>query len=359
MIKRIFFYISKILYFLLLPVFLSIFLFSLTLNNFNKKYKNHIDKNVSILQGKTMGTYWQVKFRSLRLINKEKIKYLIQKLLDKDENMLSPWKKKSLVSKFNKCKKKTPQLISNDFFKILKMAFCINKKTQGKLDITTGSLIDIWGFGIRKKPSRFPSLYKIKKNMNLIGNQHLKLFQNSNGKFLEKDIDSIKINLSSLGEGFAVDHLSNLLQKQGIENYTISVGGAVLVKIKNLREPPKIIAIQKPTDQENAIQLILYLKNHAISTAGSYRNYYRLNGKKISHIIDPFTGFPIKHNLVSVSVIAKTALEADGWDTGLLTLGFEKAKKIILKEKLAACLIIKEKKSFLTWISPHFKKFLI
>nr|OQX99859.1 MAG: hypothetical protein B6I27_00120 [Erwiniaceae bacterium 4572_131] len=144
-----------------------------------------------------------------------------------------------------------------------------------------------------------------------------------------------------------------------MKNYTISVGGAVLVKVEKNTRKNKIIAIQKPVDRRKSIHLLVYLKNNAISTAGSYRNYYSLEGKYISHLIDPHSGKPIHHNLVSVSVISSTALESDAWDTGLLILGFRKAQKLALKEKLAVCLITQKKNVFSTWISPKFKRFLV
>lgn len=331
------------------------FLLVLSINCYNKSFKK--EKNITILTGKTMGTYWQVKIPNLE--KKTNIKNLIQKCLDRDENMLSSWKKNSIVSQFNRCKKNQPQIINKEFFRIISTALKINKKTHGKLDITIGSLIDIWGFGVQEKPNHYPNKKKIKNNIAISGSKHLKLIHNSVGLYLEKDINGIKINLSTLGEGFAADHLSYILNKKGIKNYTISVGGTVVVKTEKHQDYPKIIAIQKPNDRQNSTHLLIHLKNNSISTAGSYRNYYYLDGKRITHLIDPDTGKPITHNLVSVSVIASTALEADSWDTGLLILGFKEAKKLALKEKLSVCLIVKEKNYLFTWISPGFSKFLI
>ncbi|QCI20373.1 FAD:protein FMN transferase ApbE [Buchnera aphidicola (Brachycaudus cardui)] len=338
-------------------IILNIFICSiLILNNFHHQY---LDKkeNVTIFTGKTMGTYWQVKIPNLK--NKIYIKTLIEKCLYEDEKMLSSWEKNSLVSKFNKLKKNQLQIINKNFYHIISSAMKINKKTNGKLDITISRLINIWGFGIKKKPTSFPSSKTIKKNLSLSGTQHLKLIKNFFGFYLTKDIDDIEINLSTFGEGFAVDHLSYTLKKNGINNYTISVGGTVLVKLKKYEEKPKIIAIQKPIDQKKSIHLLIYLKNNAISTAGTYRNYYYLKKHRISHLINANTGRPITHNLVSVSVISLTALEADSWDTGLLILGFKKAKKLALKEELAVCLITKEKNVFSTWTSPKFQNFLV
>jgi len=122
---------------------------------------------------------------------------------------------------------------------------------------------------------------------------------------------------------------------------------------------PWRVAIQKPTDTENAVQALVDINGHGISTSGSYLNYYELDGKRISHIIDPNTGHPIDHKLVSVTVIATTAMEADGWDTGLMVLGEEKARQVAEKEGLAVYFISKDGKGFRTWMSPQFKSFLL
>lgn len=336
----------------IINIFLLFFIcFYTTYQSKSEKIKKQIE-----LKGKTMGTYWRVKIPNIQIKNIKNLKKLIQKNLDSDEEILSPWKKKSLVHKFNQLKKNTLLKIDKKFLKIILTALNIHEKTTGKLDITIGSLINIWGFGTEKKPHNYPSMSIIKKNISLSGIEHLKIINNLHGIYLKKNID-IKINLSTLGEGFAVDHLSCVLKKKGIKNYIISIGGTVLVEMNN-KKKSKIIAIQKPTDKKQLIQLLIHLKNKSISTAGTYLNYYTIHGKNISHIIDPESGIPVKNNLVSVSVISSHALEADSWDTGLLLLGFKKAKKLSINENLAVCLITKKKDIFVTWISPKFKKFL-
>ncbi len=137
-------------------------------------------------------------------------------------------------------------------------------------------------------------------------------------------------------------------------------GRSVLVsRGMNGEGKPWRVAIQKPTDRENAVQAIVDINGHGISTSGSYRNYYELDGKRISHVIDPQTGQPITHKLVSVTVIAPTALEADGWDTGLMVLGPEKAQQVVREEGLAVYMIVKEGEGFKTWMSPQFRTFLV
>ncbi|HHU8149033.1 TPA: FAD:protein FMN transferase, partial [Escherichia coli] len=174
-----------------------------------------------------------------------------------------------------------------------------------------------------------------------------------------KDLPDLYVDLSTVGEGYAADHLARLMEQEGISRYLVSVGGALNSRGMNGAGQPWRVAIQKPTDKENAVQAVVDINGHGISTSGSYRNYYELDGKRLSHVIDPQTGRPIEHNLVSVTVIAPTALEADAWDTGLMVLGPEKAKEVVRREGLAVYMITKEGDNFKTWMSPQFKSFLI
>jgi len=235
----------------------------------------------------------------------------------------------------------------------------IGRQTGGAMDITVGPLVNLWGFGPTKQPGHTPDAAQIAAARAQTGLQHLRVVQGADGQWLQKDLPDLYVDLSTVGEGFATDHLARLMEQLGINNYLVSVGGAVLSRGLNAQQQPWRVAIQKPTDRENAVQARVDLQGHGISTSGSYRNYYELDGKRISHVIDPVTGRPIEHKLVSATVIATTALEADGWDTGLMVLGTEKAKALAIKEHLAVYLISKQGDKFASWMSPQFAAFLI
>jgi len=219
--------------------------------------------------------------------------------------------------------------------------------------------VNLWGFGPGKQPTHTPTDAEITAAKALTGLQHLRVIQSVSGPALQKDLPGLYVDLSTMGEGYATDHLARLMEQHGITNYLVSVGGAVLSRGVNANHQPWRVAIQKPTDRENAVEARVNLQGHGISTSGSYRNYYELDGKRISHVIDPVSGKPIEHQLVSATVIATTALEADGWDTGLMVLGTERAKALALQQHLAVYLISKQGDGFTHWMSPQFKTFII
>ncbi len=312
-----------------------------------------------IMQGKTMGTVWRVTLAGVEPQRKAALEQAIQQQLDRDDRELSTWKTTSVLSRFNQYKGEAPQPVSSDMADIVTMALRIGAKTAGAMDITAGALVNLWGFGPAGQPGHEPDNNAIAAAKAQTGLEHLRVIQAAGEQWLQKDLPGLYVDLSTMGEGYATDHLARLMEQQGITNYLVSVGGAVLSRGLNASQQPWRVAIQKPTDRENAVEARVDLQGHGISTSGSYRNYYELDGKRISHVIDPATGRPIDHKLVSATVIATTALEADGWDTGLMVLGTERAKALALKEHLAVYLISKEGEGFSHWMSPQFAAFII
>ncbi|MGK3141511.1 FAD:protein FMN transferase ApbE [Pantoea sp. C2G6] len=312
-----------------------------------------------VLEGKTMGTVWRVSLAGVDSARHAELQQRIQQQLDADDAELSTWKPTSVLSRFNQSRDLTPQPVSENMADIVTTALRIGKKTGGAMDITVGPLVNIWGFGPVKQPDHMPDAAQIAAARAQTGLQHLRVVQGAEGQWLQKDLPDLYVDLSTMGEGFATDHLARLMEQLGINNYLVSVGGAVLSRGLNAQQQPWRVAIQKPTDRENAVQARVSLQGHGISTSGSYRNYYELDGRRISHVIDPATGRPIEHKLVSATVIATTALEADGWDTGLMVLGTEKAKALALEQHLAVYLISKQGDKFVSWMSPQFAAFLI
>jgi len=312
-----------------------------------------------VFQGKTMGTVWRVTASGLTSEQAKQLPHLIQQRLDADDQELSTWKKDSWLSHFNQNPSIEPQPISDNVAAIISSSLYVGRMTEGAMDITVGPLVNLWGFGPHAVPTRTPSVSQINAAKKRVGLPHLTLSETVNGNTLRKDIPDLYVDLSTVGEGFAADHLARLMEQQGVRNYLVSVGGALISRGQHLQGQPWRVAVQKPTDKMNQAQVVVDLQGHGISTSGDYRNYYELEGKRISHIIDPSTGHPIEHHLVSATVIATTALEADAWDTGLMVLGTEKAKALAIRLNLAVYLITKQGDQLVGWASPTFKTFMV
>ncbi len=314
---------------------------------------------VTVLEGKTMGTFWRVSIPGIDAKRSAELKEKIQTQLDADDQLLSTYKKDSALMRFNDSQSLTPWPVNEALADIVTTSLRIGAKTEGAMDITVGPLVNLWGFGPEQQPVQIPSQEQIDAMKAKTGLQHLTVINKYHQQYLQKDLPDLYVDLSTVGEGYAADHLARLMEQEGISRYLVSVGGALNSRGMNGEGLSWRVAIQKPTDKENAVQAVVDINGHGISTSGSYRNYYELDGKRLSHVIDPQTGRPIEHNLVSVTVIAPTALEADAWDTGLMVLGPDKAKEVVRREGLAVYMITKEGDNFKTWMSPQFKSFLV
>lgn len=312
-----------------------------------------------VLEGKTMGTSWRVSAAGIDPARADALRQKIQAQLDADDMQLSTWKTDSALMRFNRTTSTAPWSVPEAMADIVTQSLRIGEKTGGAMDITVGPLVNLWGFGPDKQPLKTPSAAQIAAAKARTGLQHLAVINKSGSQYLQKDLPDLYVDLSTVGEGYAADHLAQLMSQEGISRYLVSVGGALVSRGTSGRGAPWRVAIQKPTDRENAVQAVVDINGHGISTSGSYRNYYELDGRRISHVIDPRTGAPIQHNLVSVTVIAPTALEADGWDTGLMVLGLEKAKAVVQQQGLAVYMIYKQGDTFRSWMSPQFTPFLV
>ncbi|KFK93316.1 MULTISPECIES: FAD:protein FMN transferase ApbE [unclassified Serratia (in: enterobacteria)] len=311
------------------------------------------------IEGKTMGTFYSVKISGDIDENKQQLQQEIDALLEQANDDISTYRPNSVLSRFNQNRSSEPQPIPRGMADIILMAQRIGRDTAGAMDITVGPLVNLWGFGPDKRAVKIPQQQQIDAAKQNTGLQHLKLLSDHHGEWLQKALPEMYVDLSTLGEGYGVDQLVRLMARKGITNYLVSVGGAVSTRGVNGQGKPWRVAIQKPTDRENAVQAMVDLQGYGISTSGSYRNYFEQDGQRYSHVIDPTTGRPINHRLVSATVIAPTALEADGWDTGLMVLGTEKALKLAEEKGLAVYLITKTDDGFSAVMTPQFKAFLV
>lgn len=311
------------------------------------------------IEGKTMGTFYSVKISGPTTPNPHQLQQEIDALLEQANNDISTYRQTSVLSRFNQYRGSEPQPIPRGMADIILLAQRIGRDTDGAMNITVGPLVNLWGFGPEKQPTQIPTQDQIDSARQQVGLQHLTLISNNRGEWLQKDLPDLYVDLSTMGEGYGVDLLVNLMMRKGITNYLVSVGGAVSSRGVNGQGQPWRVAIQKPTDQENAVQALVDLQGYSISTSGSYRNYFEQGGQRYSHVLDPATGRPINHRLVSATVIATTALEADGWDTGLMAMGTEKALRLAENKGLAVYLITKTDQGFSAVMTPQFKAFLV
>jgi thiamine biosynthesis lipoprotein len=308
-----------------------------------------------LLQGKTMGSTYNIKLIVKgETIDTQAIHQDIDKLLKEINQQLSTYIPNSELSRFNRHLSTDPVSISPEFQFILSEAIRLGKLTEGKLDVTIGALVNLWGFGPQYRPEIVPSDVEIATARATVGLDKLSLV----GDQLSKTVPELYVDLSTIAKGYAVDKVGDLIQQQGVANYMVEVGGEM--RVQGFKHDGTLwhVAIEKPVVGRRAVQQIIVLGDNALASAGDYRNYFEVDGIRYSHIIDPDSAKPIQHNLVSVTVIHPVSMTADGLSTSMMLMGPEKALAFAKQHKLAAFFITKTEDGFEQQNTVEFTKFL-
>ena len=310
------------------------------------------------VSGPTMGTHYGVKVVGNYPGGEPQLQHEVEQILARINDQLSTYKPDSELSRFNKHKATTPFPVSQDLADVVIEGLRSGELTGGAVDITVGPLVNLWGFGPDKRPSKVPTAEQIAQARQHIGLEKLHVEVGSKQASLRKDDPDLYVDLSTLGEGFAADKVAQWLDERGITNYMVEIAGALRLKGHNGQGHPWRVAISKPVDELGAVQNVVLPGDNGISTAGSYRNYYEKDGQRFSHIIDPATGKPITHRLMSVTVIAPRALHTDALDTGLMVMGTQKALLFANEHHLPIYTITKTDEGFKEQYSRAFKPYL-
>ncbi|WP_340620999.1 FAD:protein FMN transferase [Xenorhabdus siamensis] len=310
------------------------------------------------LSGQTMGTYYSIKYVADSLASSpEKLQKEIDRLLEEVNDQMSTYRPNSELSRFNQSREvNKPFPVSAATAKVVKEAIRINQLTDGALDVTVGPLVNLWGFGPEGRVTKAPTDEELVTRRAWIGIDKLSV----EGNNLIKSIPELYVDLSSIAKGYGVDVVAEYLTSQNIRNYMVDIGGEVRTSGNNGKGTPWRIAIEKPSDSgmTQSAQEIIEPGEMAVATSGDYRNYFEQHGVRYSHTIDPKTGNPIRHNLVSITVIAPTCMSADGFSTGLDVLGPVKGMELAEKLNIPVFMIVKTKDGFEERYSPAFKYYL-
>ncbi|EGU42926.1 hypothetical protein VII00023_02709 [Vibrio ichthyoenteri ATCC 700023] len=307
------------------------------------------------LSGPTMGTTYNIKYIEQEgLPTPEVLQTEIDRLLEEVNDQMSTYRQDSELSRFNQHQTNQPFAVSAQTATVVKEAMRLNGLTLGALDVTVGPLVNLWGFGPEARPDVVPTEDELAARKAYTGIQHLSL----EGNELSKDIPNLYVDLSTIAKGWGVDVVANYLQAEGIQNYMVEVGGEMRLKGVNREGIGWRIAIEKPTVDERSIQEIIEPGDMAIATSGDYRNYFESNGVRYSHIIDPKTGYPIRHKVVSVTVLDASSMTADGLATGLMVLGEERGMQIANENNIPVFMIVKTDDGFKELASEAYKPFL-
>jgi FAD:protein FMN transferase len=290
--------------------------------------------------GNTMGTTYHIQVVARYFYSPSQLKQKVDKRLDDINQSMSTYSRASEITRFNNSAAIEKKIrVSPDFFFVMTVAQGLYRLTQGAWDGTVKPLVDLWGFGNDGRKEKIPEDQEIQKLFQTVGFHRIEVLKDGH---LRKKIPQITVDLGSIVPGYAVDEISELIRKNGIEDFIVEIGGEVYAS--GLRKDKKPWRVGISTPRADAPFDLIYkavdLQNKAMSTSGNYRNFFEKNGIRYSHILDPKTGYPIRNGVVSVSVISDTCAFADGLATGLMVMGPEAGIALTNRLKATECLII-------------------
>ncbi len=304
------------------------------------------------LEGNALGTLYSVTYRPPPNVPhgfEDTMKQTIARCFDQINNSFSIYNNHSLLSRINDNRSQE----TDSIFRIVFLkAVQITEETAGAFDISAAPFFDIWGFGAQKKSNvNTTSLEEVR---NYTG---MDMFELEDAKLIKKDLRA-RLNMNGIAKGFACDFIAHAMGNQGVTDLLIEIGGEIVCKGFNPKKQPWKIGIDSPVDGNTTpgkdVFVTLQLTNKALATSGNYRNYYMKDGQKYAHTIDPRTGEPARHNLLSATVVADDCMSADAYATAFMVMGADGAIAFLQEHpELGAYLIYEENGVFRTFVTNN------
>lgn len=303
-------------------------------------------------QGLIFGTIYHITYQYDKNLKTE-----IEEELRNFDLSLSPFNKNSTISRINR--NDSTVIPDKWLLTVFNRSQEIYKATGGAFDPTLSPLINAWGFGFSKVDSVTPAL--IDSLRQFVGLNKINL---NNGRIIKQD-NRMSLNFSAIAKGYACDVIASLLAEKGIKNYLVEIGGEISAKGMNSQNKKWQIGINKPIENLGAnaeeFECVVQLSNGGMATSGNYRNFYYKDKKRYTHTIDPTTGYPVEHTLLSATVIAPDCMTADAYATAFMVLGLEKSIVIAQQNKEIEAYFIYSDKNDSTAVimTPGMKKYLV
>jgi len=307
-----------------------------------------------VLRGATMGTTWSVIYADPGGVDPADLQRDLEEELRAINDVLSTYIPSSEISRLNAAPGPVTATLSERFATVLDRALTIGRWTSGAYDVTVGPLVELWGFGRRDFSGAVPAAESRERARAAVGAHRLEW--DADSRTLVRPAD-MQIDLSSIAKGYGVDLLAELLTARGVKNALIEIGG----ELRALGQRPEggawRLAVESPDPNQTRFVDALAVTDAAVATSGDYRNFFEVDGRRYSHLVDPRTGFPVDHELVSVTVVDDTCMTADALATALIVMGLEDGLALARDRELAAHFVSRAGEGLAVHYTPQFEAY--
>lgn len=291
------------------------------------------------LTGSTMGTNYELKLvPAPGQIVPTDFKTRVDAVLARVNQQMSTYDPDSELSRFNRNPSTDWIAVSPELQQVVAEGLRTSELSNGAFDITVGPLVNLWGFGPEPRHDQVPSDAAIAQARERVG--YWRLQTRAQPPALKKERADLYVDLSALAKGYGVDQLAALVEASGVNNYLVAISGDIRAKGHNGEGRPWTVAIEKPVPGQRAVERLIRIGDHSVSTAGDYRNFFEQNGQRYAHIINPRTGRPVLQTLASVTVVGDQSMVADATDTALFAAGPDSGFQLASEHHLAAFFIL-------------------
>ena len=303
-----------------------------------------------------MGTTWSLTYLpGATMRDPGAVQSAVEQALERVNAAMSTYREDSEIVAVNRAATNRTVALSDDFTRVLQAGLAIGAASGGAYDITVGPLVRLWGFGPGEPVVAEPPAEAIARARDAVGQGALVL--DADAGTLVKQAPR-ELDFSSIAKGYAVDLAAEAIAALGLSDFLLEVGGEMRLSGHSPRGDRWRVAIEQPDATRRAVALAIPVTNASVATSGDYRNYFEVAGVRYSHSIDPRTGFPVRHDLVSVTVVHDSAMVADGWATALVVLGMPAALEVAEQQALAVYFIQRDGDAFVASHSSAFESYL-
>lgn len=295
--------------------------------------------------GETMGTTWQVSLdHALDEAARAAALARIELALDGVDSLMSTWRSDSELTALNEAPSTTPVPVSAETLEVLRIAWSVSDATEGAFDVTVGPLVAAWGFGADGEGPEPPEPAALAEVRERVGYTQVTI--DWNGSTVTRGTDGLRIDLSAIAKGYAVDRVAEAVEALGYDRHLVEVGGELRSGAAKGDGSPWRIAVETPDPATRSVWGVLESVGEGVATSGDYRNFYEVDGVRYAHLIDPRTGRPVTHSGVSVTVVDPRATVADAWATALSVLGPDEGYEVAESRDLAALFVWQNGETF-------------
>jgi thiamine biosynthesis lipoprotein len=309
-------------------------------------------QEIQKISGDAQGTTYHISFWSPQAIDSASIQQEVETEFNRLDTQLSNYRKDSVIEQLNATVSSEPLAVSEEIIGLIEQARTVSVASGGCYDLTIKPLFDLWGFnGDKLTP---PDAASLQAALKQVGFNQIKIVDATH---IQKLNPQLRIDLSSIAQGYSVSRMVGLLEQHGIENYLVEIGGELQTRGQKPDASPWRVALEKPLSSERTMQKIVTINRIeplAVMTSGTYRHYFDVDGKRYSHILDAKTGRPVDHNTVSVTVLHDNPTQADAWSTALLCLGKTKGLEVANQAGIAVLFIEQQGETFNEYRSAPF-----